>query len=114
MSKKTVKAFKKNGRTFSSKTAMDEFEAIRERLAEANESAVLCDGLEDALVGVAHRFGMEPVAAYDMAKIIDIYVKRDGMTHEEAQEFFEFNVIGAGVDHCPVFVEIERDAFLIS
>jgi hypothetical protein len=104
----------RGGRTFSSKTAMEEFEAIRERLQEVNENAVLCDGLEDALVGIANRFGMEPVACYDRLKIIDIYVKRDGMTHEEADEFFEFNVIGAYVDHCPVFVEIERDAFLIS
>ena len=108
------KTIKKDGRTFSSKVAMEEFEKIMEKVTEANENAVLCDGLEDALVGVATRFGMEPVAAYDRAKIIDIYVKRDGMTPEEANEFFEFNVIGAYVDHCPVFVEIERDAFLIS
>ncbi len=106
-----VKKFKKFGRTFSSKKAMEGFEEIREKLSESNENAVLCDGLEDALVGVAHRFGMESVAAYDRAKIIDIYVRRDGMTHEEAEEFFEFNVIGAWVDHCPVFVCIERDAF---
>jgi hypothetical protein len=106
-----TKKFKKNGRTFSSKAAMEAFEGIREKLAEVNEDAVLCDGLEDALIGVATRFGMEPVAAYDRTKIIDIYVRRDGMTTEEAEEFFEFNVIGAYVDHVPVFLEIERDAF---
>ena len=111
MAKKAAKVFKKDGRTFSSQKAMDDFEEISERLQEVNDKAVLCDGLEDALVGIATRFGMEPVAAYDRAKIIDIYVKRDGMTHDEAEEFFEFNVIGAYVDHVPVFLDISRDAF---
>ena len=92
---------------FATKVSKQEFEEISERLSETNPNAVLCDGLEDALVGFAERFGMETVAAYD------VDVKRDKMTPEQAREFFEFNVLGSGVDHAPVFVTISRDAFLI-
>ena len=106
-----TKTFKKLGRIFSSQKAMEEFEQIREELESANESALLADGFEDALVGVAERFGMEPVALYDRGKCIDILVRRDGMTSEDAEEHFCYNVIGSGVDHAPIFATIHRDAF---
>jgi hypothetical protein len=64
----------------------------------------LFDNIEDAFVGVAERFGMGPVATYDYNNCIEIYMQ-DGMTLEEAVEYFNFNVIGlwAG-DKTPVFV----------
>jgi hypothetical protein len=34
------------------------------------------------------------VLVYDAEKIRDILVKRDGMTHEEAREYIEFNIEG--------------------
>lgn len=105
------KTFKKLGRTFASQKSMEEFEQVREELASANDDARLADGFEDALVGVAERFGMEPVALYDRAKCIDILVRRDGMTPEDAEEHFGYNVIGTGIDHAPIFATIHRDAF---
>lgn len=72
---------------------------------EQNPEAVTADGFESAIIGVANRFGMEPVVAYDYDKCIEVLVKRDGMTYEEAIEFFEFNVTGAWVgEGTPVFV----------
>lgn len=72
---------------------------------EEYEDILLCDGLEDAFLGVCHRFGQPPVAAYSVEKIIEVYMNRDGMTYEEAVEFYEFNVVGAWVgDRTPVFV----------
>jgi hypothetical protein len=42
---------------------------------------------------------------YDEDKCIQILMERDGMTDEEAIEFFEFNVVGAYVgDHTPIYV----------
>lgn len=58
---------------------------------------LLADGLEEAYIGLVHRFGQQPLACYDVDKVIDIYMSRSGMTYEEAVEFFEFNVIGAWV-----------------
>ena len=66
--------------------------AIREKLEEINPEAVLYDGLDDALVGVASRHLMQPVALYDHAKILEVFIKRDGMTYEEAAEFYDFNI----------------------
>ena len=83
------------------------FEETKERLVEANGDALLADGLEDALVGIANRFGMPPVAAYDRDKCIEIFMKRDGMTHEDAEEHFGFNVIGAWMgEGTPVFITL--------
>ena len=72
---------------------------------EWNPEAVTADGFEDCILGVANRFGMEPVVAYDYDKCINVLVQRDGMTYDEAVEFFEFNVTGAWVGNgTPVFV----------
>ena len=36
------------------------------------EGILLCDGLEDALVGVSYRFNQPPIAVYDIEKIVAI------------------------------------------
>jgi hypothetical protein len=48
-------------------------------------------------MGVAERCSQPALVLYDAEKCIDILVKRDGMTEEEASEFFFFNTIGAWV-----------------
>jgi len=68
----------------------------REALAEIDPEILLADGFEDALVGHVQVFS-KIVALYDRAKCIKILMKRDKMTREEAEEFFEFNVTGAYV-----------------
>ena len=76
------------------------------------EDVLLADGLEDAFLGVVDPWwnNVGRVAVYDRDKCIDIFVTRDGMTHGEAEEFFEFNVIGACVGpKTPLF--LTRDCF---
>lgn len=89
---------------------MSNFDAIRERLAEANPEALLADGFEDALIGTVEHFGSSQrsfVALYDASKCIEILVERDGMTFEEAVEFFEFNTLGAYAGpHTPAFATL--------
>ena len=68
----------------------------RDRLADANPDALLADGFEEAYIGVCLRFNTA-LAAYDYDKCIDVLMKRDGMSYEEAVEFFEFNTAGAYV-----------------
>jgi len=78
----------------------------REQLAENYPDLLFCDGHDDALIGVAHRFGMEPVALYDRGKIIKALMD-DGLTWEEAEEHFGFNIIGGWHgEMTPVFAEI--------
>ncbi len=81
-----------------------DFKRRREELAEANEAALLADGFEDALIGYVQVFSHPPVALYDRNKCIEILMKRDGMTEDDAEEFFEFNVQGAWVgENTPAF-----------
>ena len=88
----------------------DRAELIREKLAEINPEAVLYDGLEDALVGIASRHCMQPVALYDHRKILEVFMRRDGMTYEEASEMYDFNIgcLWAG-DGTPLVASFETD-----
>jgi hypothetical protein len=70
-----------------------------------DEEITLADGFEDAFLGIARQFG-KPFALYDREKCIDILVNRDGMSHEEAEEYFQFNVEGAWVgESTPAYLE---------
>ncbi len=69
---------------------------IKAALAEQNPEAVLYDGFEDALVGLACQFNTV-LACYDRERCIKILMERDGMDEDEAEEYFEFNVAGAYV-----------------
>lgn len=77
----------------------------REEISEINPDALLCDGFDEAIIGTAERINLGPVVAYDVDKMIDIMVERDGMTYEEALEYFNFNILGAWVgEFTPIFV----------
>lgn len=79
---------------------------IRAHLAELDESVLMADGFEDALVGYVQQFNTI-LALYDRGKCIEILMKRDGMSEDEAEEFFEFNVQGAYAGaHTPAFATI--------
>lgn len=85
---------------------MDEAE-IREYLAEIDPEILMADGFDQAFLGTAYRCGLGPVAAYDRTKCIQILIDRDGMTWEEAEDFFCFNVEGAYVGELtPVFITL--------
>lgn len=70
---------------------------IRDHLAEMNPEALLMDGFDDALIGVACQHSNGPLALYDRDKCIRVLMDRDGMTWEGAEEFFSFNCEGAYV-----------------
>ena len=70
----------------------------------SDHNLIVADGFDDALVGTVTRFGMDPVPLYNYHRCIEILVKCDKMTMEDAVEHFEFNVIGAWVgDGTPAF-----------
>jgi len=83
-----------------------------QRTLKTHGNIMRADGLDEAIIGVATRPNMEDVLAYDVDKIIDILVKRDGMTEEEAYDFYGYNIASAWVgDTTPVF--IERNEYFI-
>tara|TARA_R100001594_G_scaffold138882_1_gene182804 strand:- start:149 stop:403 length:255 start_codon:yes stop_codon:yes gene_type:complete len=67
------------------------------------------DGLENALLGqmAVDRWTDQPyeVLVYSVEKILNVLMERDGMTSEEAQEYFDYNIEGAYVGPgTPVYV----------
>ncbi len=76
---------------------------IKEIIAEANEDALFADGFDDAIIG----YDSDLAVVYDYNKCLNILQDRDGMTENEADEYMEFNVIGAYVGiYTPVFVNL--------
>lgn len=79
---------------------------IIERLVELEEDATFADGFDDAILGLASQHTKKPIVIYDRQKCIEILVERDGMTHEEAEEFFCFNTECAWVgEQTPMFLD---------
>ena len=68
---------------------------------------LIADGFDKAIMGIVERFGMNPVVLYNKNKCINIMIKRDGMTEEEAIEFYYYNIVGAYMgDYTPCFAEV--------
>jgi hypothetical protein len=68
--------------------------------------------LDVAIVGLLERFGLpQRIVCYDRAKVIQALID-DGMDGEgDAEEWFEFNTIGAWLgDATPAFVTTVADA----
>lgn len=78
----------------------------REELAELDDELLFMDGYDDCIIGICSRFGQENCVAYDREKVLQKHVE-EGMTYDEAVEFFEFNQIGAYVgSRTPCFIEV--------
>jgi hypothetical protein len=85
---------------------------LTEIIQEQNPEALTADGLDDAILGIAYRAGAAPLVAYSTSQCLQILMDRDGMSYDEASEFFEFNIVGAFVGPgTPVFVQ-QRDEIL--
>lgn len=69
------------------------------------EGAVILDGLNDAIVGIVEDFGNGPRILYSKPKILQILQERDLMTEQEAEEYYDYNILGlhAGEQN-PVFL----------
>lgn len=81
---------------------------ILAELKEMEDGILLADGFEDALIGTAQVFS-KTIALYDRKKCIKILMQRDGMTEEDAVEYFDFNVTGSYVgEMTPAFASIMR------
>lgn len=78
---------------------------VQQWIAEHNEEAVLFDGYEDAIIGIAERCSTAGLVIYDAMKCIQILMDRDGMSQEDAAEFFGFNTLGCWAgDNTPLFL----------
>ena len=65
-----------------------------EELGEINPEALQADGWDEAFIGYVERADQLPTACYSKAKIIELAM-RDGISKEQAVEYFEYNMNGA-------------------
>ena len=61
---------------------------------EYAEGAILLDGLESAIIGIVQEFGNGNRILYSKQRILDILQERDLMTYGEAEEFYDYNILG--------------------
>lgn len=68
------------------------------------------DGFESAELGLGVRCGFEYVKVYSFDKMIDVLVERDVMEEDEAEEFIDYNIIGAHLgERTPVIVRFDGE-----
>lgn len=73
--------------------------------SETDHGLLVLDGLDEALIGIASIPGQEPRLAYDVGTIICILMMQ-GMSKEDANEHFEFNIASLyGGPGTPVMVD---------
>ena len=70
-------------------------------------SVLTADSFDDAIIGIGRRCGQPDIVAYDESKVIDILMKREGMSYEDAIEWYEFNIVGGWHgDQTPLWVTV--------
>jgi len=76
-------------------------EELKQAIVSKNPEAMLVDGHDDALAG----YDTKGRAIYITDHIIGTLMERDGMTEEEAVEFFDFNIECAYVgEYTPIYM----------
>jgi len=82
---------------------------IKEYLIENNDELMFADGFEEAIIGTVSGACRPAVVCYDYGKCIEI-LTRAGMSEEDAEEYFSFNVTGAYVGELtPLFLSDLRN-----
>ena len=63
------------------------------------------DGFDNAIIGVGERCNTDSMIVYDYDKMVKVLVTRDDMSYEEAEEYIDFNIVGAWIgDTTPIIV----------
>jgi len=84
---------------------MTKLEIIVEHYPDAE--FLTADGFEEAILGVVFDIANgETRLAYSRCKCLEILMKRDDMSEEEAIEYFDFNIEGAYMgEKTPIWVD---------
>jgi hypothetical protein len=78
---------------------------IHDALESRGESVLLCDGFDEAFIGLSQRINEPLLAVYSYEKMVQVLMKRDGMGHDDAVDYLDFNVLGAWVgEQTPIIV----------
>ena len=85
---------------------MNEHAANVEELAQEYGPMRKMSGYDECVAGVVERYGECPIFCYDYDKLM-ARLMADGMTDEEADEFFRYNQLGWWVgETTPCFIHL--------
>lgn len=87
-------------------------ELIHDRAEDIDNEVILWNGFDDAIMGTVRVFTGPEVVLYSYKKILESLMS-EGMSDEEAQEYFDFNVIGGylGEGTPAVFYGLEDERY---
>ena len=78
----------------------------REFIESFFPNTLLCDGHDNAIIGISESFGKPATVLYNKDIIIKNFMD-SGMTEEEAMEYFSYNVLGSYVgEYTPTYATI--------
>jgi len=95
----------------------------REEIEEINPEALICDGFDEAIIGMCERVNLGPVVAYDTEKVIAILMSGmevdegeleegesiENRKYQMALEYFDYNILGAWMgEFTPVYIQNYR------
>jgi hypothetical protein len=73
---------------------------------EYPEALVMEERYDDCIIAAGTNFSGAQFVVYDFNKVICVLMEQDGMTWEEAWEWYEFNMLGSYVGmSTPAYVE---------
>jgi hypothetical protein len=76
---------------------------------DLEKDVIKINGYDDCIVGIGYRIGIGQVLIYDTDTIVKKLMK-DNISHEEAYEYMEFNMISAYVgEKTPIFLFRNND-----
>lgn len=78
----------------------------RDYLSEFEDEVMVLEPsqFDEAIVGTVSRVDRSPVVCYSVDKIVEILME-DGMSQEEAYEYYEYNILGAYIgEGTPMFL----------
>jgi hypothetical protein len=78
---------------------------IEEYFEATGENVLLMDGFDEALIGFSQRINEPLLAVYSYYQMVSLLVHRDGMSIEEAEEYIDYNCVGAWMgEKTPIIV----------
>tara|TARA_B100000902_G_scaffold141009_1_gene138915 strand:+ start:4432 stop:4767 length:336 start_codon:yes stop_codon:yes gene_type:complete len=83
------------------KDRKDRIEQLKETISEHNPEAMFADGFDESIMG----YSSDGKVVYSVDMIVGTLVNRDGMTPDEAIEYFNFNIECAYVgEYTPIYM----------
>lgn len=89
----------------------DEINVFVDENTSDEDNVILADDLDGAFVGLSQEEDTVK-AVYSIQKCIEIL--SDGMTQEEAEEFFWYNVAGSKGENYPMFINTPEERTNVS